>query len=63
MGNCRIINRQQEALVKKTNISGYAEKVPEAVREENQSKAAKLSAELQTVIEATANFEKLLISN
>lgn len=49
--------------MKKTNISGYAEKVPEAVREENQSKAAKLSAELQTVVEATTNFEKLLISN
>lgn len=54
--------RQQEALVKKTSIAGYAEKVPKAVLEENESKASKLAAELQTVTEATANFEKLLIS-
>jgi len=58
-----IIYRQQEALLKKTSIAGYADKVPEVVREENQSKASKLSAELQTVNEATANFEKLLIGN
>jgi len=45
-----MINRQHEALVKKTNISGYVEKVPEAVHEENQSKVAKLCVELQTVI-------------
>lgn len=37
--------------MKKTSIAGYAEKVPKAVLEENESKASKLAAELQTVTE------------
>lgn len=47
--------------MKKTSIAGYAEKVPLAIQEENNSKAAKLAAELETVEEATANFENLRI--
>ena len=58
-----VVHRQQEALSKKTSIAGYTEKVPIAVQEENLSKAVKLAAELQTVEEATANFEKLRISS
>lgn len=58
-----VFRRQQDALAKKTSIAGYAEKVPLAVQEENHTKAAKLAAELQTVEEATANFEMLRISS
>ena len=43
------------------NVAGYHEKVPESVQEENQSKATKLTAELQTIEEIAANFQSLLV--
>eukprot|EP00850_Spirogloea_muscicola_P012942 SM000085S23292 [mRNA] locus=s85:476130:482338:- [translate_table: standard] len=54
------LTRQQEQLVKKMEAAGY-EKVPAAVREENTGKAARLAAELESISEATANFQQLLI--
>jgi hypothetical protein len=45
------------------NTPGYTENVPEAVQEELQAKSSKLVAELESVVEATLNFQKLLIDH
>jgi hypothetical protein len=45
------------------NTPGYSENVPEAVQEELQAKSSKLTAELESVVEATLNFQKLLIDH
>lgn len=55
-----IIYRQQDAIYKKMSAVGYVDKVPESVQEENEAKAVKLAAELQTIEKATSNFERLL---
>ncbi|KAH9548136.1 hypothetical protein CY35_11G073900 [Sphagnum magellanicum] len=54
---------QQNALSKRMNTPGYTENVPEAVQEELQAKSSKLVAELESVVEATLNFQKLLIDH
>jgi valyl-tRNA synthetase len=54
---------QQSALSKRMNTPGYSENVPEAVQEELQAKSSKLFAELESVVEATLNFQKLLIDH
>ena len=56
-------NRLQEKLTKAMQAPGYAEKASAAIQEENNAKAAKLAAEMQSIEEAIANFQKLDISS
>mmetsp|Transcript_39595 Transcript_39595/g.54985 ORF Transcript_39595/g.54985 Transcript_39595/m.54985 type:complete len:1218 (+) Transcript_39595:50-3703(+) len=54
--------KQQADLSKKMDASSYQVKVPENVRNEDHSKAIKLTAELSSIEEAIAGFSRLQMS-
>jgi hypothetical protein len=54
-GDCR----QQDPFKKKMNVAGYVEKVPNLIHEEFRPKSTKLTAELQTIEDITANFHRV----
>eukprot|EP00752_Nemacystus_decipiens_P005746 g5199.t1 len=55
------IEPQIASLVKKMEAPGYAEKVPEAVREGNSKKKAEFEAQKESVLKAMQQFEGLKI--
>ena len=54
------VKKQIADLEKKMAMEGYAEKVPENVRVENEEKKLKLEAEVQVSEAAVEDFKKLL---
>ncbi|KAG6555962.1 hypothetical protein Mapa_001902 [Marchantia paleacea] len=55
------VERFREAITKRMNAPGYADKVPANVQEDNLTKVNKYTAELATIEEACENFQRLLI--
>eukprot|EP00898_Chlorokybus_atmophyticus_P007302 jgi/Chlat1/7573/Chrsp63S07062 len=53
--------KSANVLEKKMNATGYVDKVPHAVQDDNRAKAAKLQAELDSIAEAAEAFHKLLL--
>lgn len=56
-----LVHRRRASLAKDMGVPGYETKVPENIRAENANQAAKLDAELTSIDEAIANFERLAV--
>lgn len=54
------LQKMYEQLLKKMSVSGYEEKVPQNVKDDNNAKKSKLTAEIETCGKALQDFMKLL---
>ena len=57
------LQKSQQALEKTMGAKDYEAKVPEAVREENAEKAAKLAAEAEAATKAIEDFRRLALAD